>query len=181
MTGIQDQTRACPVPPHGAAPDARTGAPRPSGPTHSPEARRTAHSPSTRFSPTDLALVHLIADGLDNPQIAAKLGIGVERVKSDIKRLATRHQASDRAALVATACRSGQIGHGTTALPPRLAVVLAEVAAGRTNPQIAARLHLSVDGVKSRLRDLLAWLGANGRANAVYLAHQAGLLPKETT
>jgi DNA-binding NarL/FixJ family response regulator len=136
------------------------------------------------FSAQDLALVALVAKGLDDAGIAAKASRTPSAIRSHIKRLTKRYASGNRAGLVAQACRAGQLptAGGTVSgpLPPRLVAVLVEVAAGRTNPEIAVRLHLSVDGVKSRIRELLAWLGASGRAHAVGIAHWAGLLPEVT-
>lgn len=133
------------------------------------------------FSPADLALVELIAKGLGNRDIAVKLGLTRDRVSATSGALILRHQCGDRAGLVAVACRNGQIprrGRPRKALRWREADVLACVADGLTNQEAAARLFLSVDAVKSRVRLLLKQLGASNRANAVLLAHRAGLLPE---
>ena len=53
--------------------------------------------------------------------------------------------------------------------------VLREVAAGRTNPQIAAALHLSPKTVGHHVSHLLDKLGAHSRAEAVAKATQIGL------
>jgi DNA-binding NarL/FixJ family response regulator len=136
------------------------------------------------FSPPDLALVALIAEGLSSGAVAAKTGLTTSQVKRRIEQLIAEHQCGSRVGLVAIACRSAQIprGYGPAPhLPPRLAAVLPLVAAGMSNRQIGTRLHLSHDGIRSRVRDLQAWLGANSRPNTVLLAHRAGLLPEATT
>jgi DNA-binding NarL/FixJ family response regulator len=56
------------------------------------------------------------------------------------------------------------------ALTPREAEVLLHVAAGRTNADVAARLHLSVPTVKSHINAIFAKLQVRDRAQAVALA-----------
>lgn len=53
---------------------------------------------------------------------------------------------------------------------------LAALAAGKSNAQIAADLHLSVETVKTHLRTLFRKLGADNRVHAVAIAHRNGLL-----
>lgn len=57
-----------------------------------------------------------------------------------------------------------------TALTPREAEVLLHVAAGRTNAEVAARLHLSVPTVKSHINAIFAKLQVRDRSQAVALA-----------
>jgi DNA-binding NarL/FixJ family response regulator len=61
-------------------------------------------------------------------------------------------------------------------LTPREREVLAQVAAGRSNAEIAAALHLSVATVKTHLSRLLAKLDSRDRAQRVVVAYQAGLV-----
>ena len=180
-TGIQDQTQACPVAPSPSPPDGRTGAPRPSGPTASVQAATGPHTTTPPFAAPDLALVALIAKGLSSATVATQAGLTMAQVKDRIERMIGEHKAGNRVGLVGLACRSGQIPGGyrpAPLLPPRLAEVLPMIAAGMSNRQIGYRLHLSYDGVRSRTRDLQAWLGGNNRPNTVLLAHRAGLLPE---
>lgn len=55
--------------------------------------------------------------------------------------------------------------------------VLHELAAGRANKEIAARLHVSPNTVKTHLANLFAKLGARRRTEAIRHARELGLLP----
>jgi DNA-binding NarL/FixJ family response regulator len=55
--------------------------------------------------------------------------------------------------------------------------ILAAIATGETNPQIAAVLHLSPKTVMHHSTSVYRKLGVRGRAEAVALAYRTGLLP----
>lgn len=63
-----------------------------------------------------------------------------------------------------------------TATPELLFDVLRLIAEGNTNADIGRRLFISEDTVKCRVSALYALLGARGRAHAVALGYQCGLL-----
>ncbi len=54
--------------------------------------------------------------------------------------------------------------------------VLTHVGHGRTNPEIAAALHLGEATVKTYLASAIDKLGCSGRTSAAIIAYQAGLL-----
>ncbi len=62
-------------------------------------------------------------------------------------------------------------------LTPREAEVLAGLAAGGTNTEIAARLFLSPKTVEHHVSAILAKLGARSRREAVQTAREMGVLP----
>lgn len=59
-------------------------------------------------------------------------------------------------------------------MPPRLLATLELVIEGYTNREIADRLLVGEETVKSRVRQLLARYGARSRAHLVTLAMRAG-------
>jgi DNA-binding NarL/FixJ family response regulator len=56
--------------------------------------------------------------------------------------------------------------------------VLAMIAAGRTNAEIAEALVISMATVKTHVRHIFAKLDLRDRAHAVVWAHDAGLRPR---
>jgi DNA-binding NarL/FixJ family response regulator len=69
------------------------------------------------------------------------------------------------------------VEHATDdALTPREADVLRLVASGNANKEIAARLSLTEETVKSHVRNILAKLGANDRTHAVTIGVKRGII-----
>jgi DNA-binding CsgD family transcriptional regulator len=62
-------------------------------------------------------------------------------------------------------------------ISPRELAVLEELAAGRSNKEIALRLHVSPNTVKTHVARLFEKLGARRRTDAIARARQLGLLP----
>lgn len=65
---------------------------------------------------------------------------------------------------------------GSHSLTERELSVLLLIADGATNPEIAVRLFVTVDTVKTHIRRIFQKLGARDRAQAVALAYRAGVL-----
>jgi DNA-binding CsgD family transcriptional regulator len=61
-------------------------------------------------------------------------------------------------------------------LSPREREVLTLIADGHPNAEVAGRLCLSEETIKTHIRHLLAKLGARGRAHAVGIGFRQGLL-----
>ncbi|GLZ78144.1 hypothetical protein Afil01_29510 [Actinorhabdospora filicis] len=68
------------------------------------------------------------------------------------------------------------VSAGDSGLSERELEVLAGLSQGHSNAQIAARLFISEDTVKTHTRRLYRKLGASDRAHAVATAFRAGLL-----
>ena len=62
-------------------------------------------------------------------------------------------------------------------ISPRELAVLAEIAAGHSNKEIAARLHVSPNTVKTHVARLFEKLGARRRTEALRKARELGLVP----
>jgi DNA-binding NarL/FixJ family response regulator len=62
------------------------------------------------------------------------------------------------------------------ALTPREVDVLRLVAGGNANKQIAAKLALTEETVKSHMRNILGKLGANDRTHAVTIGLKRGII-----
>jgi DNA-binding CsgD family transcriptional regulator len=60
-------------------------------------------------------------------------------------------------------------------LTPRELEILAEVARGRSNSQIAMKMFISIETVRTHLRHVMEKLGAHGRAHAVAIAYHTGI------
>lgn len=72
--------------------------------------------------------------------------------------------------------RSGRGRSEERPLSPREEQVLALLAEGRSNREIAARLVISTETVKTHVRNVLSRLGASSRAQAVALGLRRGLI-----
>ncbi len=62
-------------------------------------------------------------------------------------------------------------------ISPRELTILGEIAAGRSNKEIAAHLNVSPNTVKSHVARLFETLGAKRRTDAINRARELGILP----
>lgn len=62
-------------------------------------------------------------------------------------------------------------------ISPRELAVLHELAAGRSNKEIAAALHVSPNTIKTHVARLYEKLGTNRRTGAIARARELGILP----
>jgi DNA-binding NarL/FixJ family response regulator len=65
--------------------------------------------PGTPLSPRELEVLALVAEGLSNPEIGAKLYLTADTVKSHIKRAARKLSARNRAHVVWLAVQRGYL------------------------------------------------------------------------
>ncbi|GAA0035914.1 response regulator transcription factor [Brevibacterium metallidurans] len=68
---------------------------------------------------------------------------------------------------------TGEIEH---VLTPREQVVLTQIAAGKSNSEVAEALHVTVETVKSQVSSVLLKLGARDRTQAVIRAFETGFV-----
>jgi DNA-binding NarL/FixJ family response regulator len=99
-------------------------------------------------------------------EIAAQLG--AEPLGQEVELLARRARLTPRNV-------ESELG-----LTPREEEVLAHVAAGRTNRQIAEALYISDRTAAVHVSHILTKLGATSRGEAAALAHEAGLTASVT-
>lgn len=143
-------------------------------------------------------LLQLIADGLHDHQIAARLGVADHSVKKMVISLLNRWKAGDRTHLVYLACRRGRLtvgmrrcGAGSltpaefrrqrTVLSDRLtarqAAVLPLLAKGFTDAAIGREIGRAQCMVIKYVAGARRVLDATDRTNLVYKACWYGLLP----
>jgi len=84
--------------------------------------------------------------------------------------------AAQDAALAPALLRAPPVARAGSDLTPREAEVLAELAEGRSNKEIARALGISERTAKFHVESILAKLGADGRAEAIVLAARLGLV-----
>lgn len=64
---------------------------------------------TSRLSASELRVLRLVADGLTNPQIARKLFISINTVKTHIQHIGERLGTTGRVQAVVEAMRTGQL------------------------------------------------------------------------
>jgi DNA-binding NarL/FixJ family response regulator len=90
---------------------------------------------------------------------------------------AVQHHVVDAIATLSLARPRRSLSPLPAGLTPREAEVLALIAAGMSNSEIAEQLVVSEGTVKSHINHLLAKIDARDRAQAVAFAYQRGLAP----
>lgn len=127
---------------------------------------------SLAVAATELGWSGLGADWEDVRQAHAEL----RRLVRDVRETTLRSRLEAVCELLAGSPGGQRCLHVVDATP-RERDVLAQVAMGCTNAQIASRLGLERETVKSYLRSVTQKLGARNRIDAVVLARRAGILP----
>jgi len=113
--------------------------------------------------------------------VAGEAGVGKSRLVAE---LAARARGLARRARIDLAAAAAPPATGTVSptpaerlgLTPREREVLALVAGGRTNQQIAEELFISVKTAGIHVSNILAKLGVGNRVEAAAAAHRGGLL-----
>ena len=131
----------------------------------------------------ELRALDLVADGLENAGIGVALGLSAGTVQKHVERIAAKLGAQDRAGIVVAAYldlylsrRFGTSGTAALRVSARQCEVLSLMAAGLSGEEIAVRLGVSVNTVKTHARKLFKALGARNRAHVIRLGVDAGLL-----
>jgi DNA-binding NarL/FixJ family response regulator len=97
--------------------------------------------------------------------------LGARLLDGEVKALAQRARLD----LAPQAAAGAPTPAARLGLTPREAEVLALVAAGRSNRQIAQALFISPKTVGVHVSNILAKLGVDGRVEAAAVAHRLGL------
>jgi DNA-binding NarL/FixJ family response regulator len=104
---------------------------------------------------------------------------GAEEIRAAVEAVARGEAALDPAVqhhVIAALAEPAPAGDLPDGLTPREAEVLALIAAGRTNSEIAAALVVSAATVKSHVNHIFAKIGARDRAQAVVYAYANNLV-----
>lgn len=131
--------------------------------------RRVALIVESSGPPAGAAVPAAVADGIVESYVALR----------EIARLTTDPALAQRLQEVEERLRTlgGPGGADAPTLSPREREVLEYVSLGCGNAEIADRLGLTVDTVKSYLRNLMGKLEVHSRHEAVSVARRAGILP----
>jgi DNA-binding NarL/FixJ family response regulator len=138
---------------------------------------------SVTLSPRELEVLDLVADGLSNEEIGARLGIAAATVKATLANAAVKLGTGVRPGMVGAGYRRGLLV--ARPLParvrlPELSVatwaVLPLVARGMSDAGIGAEVGAPPDTVKKRVARLLREFGVSSRAHLVRAAVDAGAL-----
>ncbi|WP_373283248.1 LuxR C-terminal-related transcriptional regulator, partial [Nocardia vinacea] len=126
----------------------------------------------------------LVAEGKTNAEIGAALGIAASTAMIHLVNIRHKLRVSGRAGLAVTAARAGALPEQDSAdigspLTDREKEVLALVATGKSNPEIAAALGISVQTVETHLARTTSKLPVSGRAGMAVTAARADILPEQ--
>lgn len=134
-------------------------------------ALRTASAPDAAAAQPDSSVTEQLRD------LHAEVR-GIAQTLADGEARQRLRAVSDTLVQMMGGAETGELGsEPAPALAPRELDVLSYVALGCTNSEVARRLSLRPETVKSYLRSAMTKLGAHTRHEAVVRARRAGLLP----
>jgi DNA-binding CsgD family transcriptional regulator len=133
------------------------------------------------LSPRESEVLRLMAGGASNKLIARGLRLSVHTVKRHVARTMLKLHVSSRAEAAslyrasAGACPAAACDGSLEELTARERDILARVALGATNLQIAAELALSPNTVKRHTANIREKLGVHSRMHAAALLHEGAI------
>jgi DNA-binding NarL/FixJ family response regulator len=137
------------------------------------------------LSPREMEVLQLVTEALTNGEIALRLGVGEETVKTHLNRVMWKLDARNR---LDAAMKSVQLGlvtlndrpsvtlRGLPGLSPREASVLELICFGMSQQQVADRLGLAFETVKTTVHCIRARWHARSTVEIVQLARENGLV-----
>lgn len=151
---------------------------------HLPDISGVEIARRVRTALPDVGIV--IVTGFDDPTYAkALLQIGVrgyvtKSASADEIVFAVREAAEGRTVIHSEAAKTS-VTDAQASLGPRERQLLALLASGRRNTEIAAALDVSMTVVEYRIGQLLQLLGARSRAEAIQMGYELGIAPPMAT
>ena len=119
------------------------------------------------LSPRQKEAVELAAAGKTNKEIAAALGVTVDTAKVHLRQAMLRlgvHRRQHLAPLAASSATESPLD--ASGLTPREVEILAQVAAGETDKEIARRFGLTTSDIKTAMRRIRRAAGGGTRTKA---------------
>ncbi|MFF4605273.1 LuxR C-terminal-related transcriptional regulator [Streptomyces sp. NPDC001339] len=136
----------------------------------------TAPPDLSALTPRENKVLSLVADGLGNREIAARVGVTEGTVKGYLRGIRSKLGTGSRPMLADMACRAGHEARpkGAGAVHPELsdteAVTLRLLAQGAVGREVAKVQLMSHGTAKKHIRRLLDKMGASDATHAVSLA-----------
>ncbi|UZJ33522.1 helix-turn-helix domain-containing protein [Streptomyces endophytica] len=137
------------------------------------------HSPPALLSlltPRETEVLGLVADGLGNSEIAARIGLAEDTIKGYLRSIRTKLGMSRRPVLADMACRAGHAARpkGAEAVRPEVSdaekTTLRLLAQGAGAREVAKAQLMSHHTAKKHNRQLLDKMGASDAVHGVSLA-----------